>query len=377
MAPKSKAGEEEDSLDCQKREKEARIVLEQELDSLKEELQRLRDYNSSLQQFNSNLLNDLKSATDSNLQSEREKSEILETSATDSFDEAFKQKVERQVQELTCELVRFKENMMRCTVVEADKLSSMEETCSSQRDQISVLQHQLAAANHKLEASAVLNVDILTLLKFYFHEDFRKTVVSAVPDLLRFSKLAIEAQGCDGTYLKKLSDYIVPAFVEALHKEPETKLIANMLDALSKCLQIFGPLLDENQVRSIVDEIKLVINASSSRKGKRTNTQDEQVFYQVGEVVGTLAKSFKASFLPFFDELWSYLMPMLGKDKTAQERRIASCIFDDVAEQCREAALRYNSLFAFWFQLLSRLEASSDTSNDDQVEMGDQEEESD
>ncbi|PWA62960.1 ESCRT-related protein CHMP1A [Artemisia annua] len=124
----------------------------------------------------------------------------------------------RQVQELTCELVRFKENMMRCTVVEADKLSSMEETCSSQRDQISVLQHQLAAANHKLEASAVLNVDILTLLKFYFHEDFRKTVVSAVPDLLRFSKLAIEAQGCDGTYLKKLSDYIVPAFVEALHK---------------------------------------------------------------------------------------------------------------------------------------------------------------
>ena len=39
-----------------------------------------------------------------------------------------------------------------------------------------------------------------------------------MPDLLRFSKLAIEAQGCDGTYLKKLSDYIVPAFVEALHK---------------------------------------------------------------------------------------------------------------------------------------------------------------
>ncbi|XP_021910988.1 importin-5-like [Carica papaya] len=30
-----------------------------------------------------------------------------------------------------------------------------------------------------------------------------------------------------------------------------------------------------------------------------------------------------------------------GRDKTAEERRIAICIFDDVAEQCREAALKY------------------------------------
>lgn len=31
---------------------------------------------------------------------------------------------------------------------------------------------------------------------------------------------------------------------------------------------------------------------------------------QVGELLGTLIKTFKASFLPFFDELASYLMPM-------------------------------------------------------------------
>lgn len=36
------------------------------------------------------------------------------------------------------------------------------------------------------------------------------------------------------------------------------------------------------------------------------------------------------------------LFPYLtqGKDKTAEERRIAICIFDDVAEQCRETALK-------------------------------------
>ncbi|KAG9155701.1 hypothetical protein Leryth_003967 [Lithospermum erythrorhizon] len=204
---------------------------------------------------------------------------------------------------------------------------------------------------------------LVPLLKFYFHEEVRKAAVSAMPELLRSAKLAIEkglAQNRNESYIKQLTDYIVPALVEALHKEPDTEICANMLDALNECLQISGPLLDEKQVRSIVDEIKQVITASSSRKRERAertqaedfdaeegellreeNEQEEDVFDQVGEILGTLIKMFKSAFLPFFDELSSYLMPMWGKDKTPEERRIAICIFDDVVEQCRESALKY------------------------------------
>ncbi|TYJ30113.1 hypothetical protein E1A91_A06G112400v1 [Gossypium mustelinum] len=204
---------------------------------------------------------------------------------------------------------------------------------------------------------------LVPLLKFYFHEEVRKAAVSAMPELLRSAKLAVEkgmAQGRNETYVKQLSDYIIPALVEALHKEPDTEICASMLDSLNECIQISGPLLDESQVRSIVDEIKQVITASASRKRERAerakaedfdaeegelikeeNEQEEEVFDQVGEILGTLVKTFKASFLPFFDELSSYLTPMWGKDKTAEERRIAICIFDDVAEQCREAAIKY------------------------------------
>ncbi|CAL0306445.1 unnamed protein product [Lupinus luteus] len=204
---------------------------------------------------------------------------------------------------------------------------------------------------------------LVPLLKFYFHEEVRKAAVSAMPELLRSAKLAIEkgqSQGRDGTYLKFLTDSIVPALVEALHKEPDTEICASILDSLNESLQISGTLLDENQVRSIVDELKQVITASSSRKREREerakaedfdaeegelikeeNEQEEEVFDQVGEILGTLIKTFKASFLPFFDELSSYLTPMWGRDKTPEERRIAICIFDDVAEQCREAALKY------------------------------------
>ncbi|RDX86579.1 Importin-5, partial [Mucuna pruriens] len=204
---------------------------------------------------------------------------------------------------------------------------------------------------------------LVPLLKFYFHEEVRKAAVSAMPELLRSAKLAIEkgqSQGRDVTYLKFLTDSIIPALVEALHKEPDTEICASMLDSLNECLQISGMLLDESQVRSVVDEIKQVITASSSRKRERAertqaedfdaeegelikeeNEQEEEVFDQVGEILGTLIKTFKASFLPFFDELSSYLTPMWGRDKTPEERRIAICIFDDVAEQCREAAIKY------------------------------------
>ncbi|KAF3322060.1 importin-5 isoform X2 [Carex littledalei] len=204
---------------------------------------------------------------------------------------------------------------------------------------------------------------LVPLLKFYFHEEVRRAAVAAMPELLRSAKLAIEkgqAQGRDESYLKQLSDYIIPALVEALHKEPETEICASMLDSLNECMQISGTLLGEGQVRAIVDEIKTVITASATRRRERSerakaedfdadegellqeeNEQEEEVFDQVGECLGTLIKTFKVSFLPFFDELSIYITPMLGKDKTAEERRIAICIFDDVAEQCREAALKY------------------------------------
>lgn len=45
--------------------------------------------------------------------------------------------------------------------------------------------------------------------------------VTAMPELLLSAKLAVEkglAQGRNESYVKQLSDYIVPALVEALHK---------------------------------------------------------------------------------------------------------------------------------------------------------------
>ncbi|XP_070044649.1 uncharacterized protein [Nicotiana tomentosiformis] len=175
--------------------------------------------------------------------------------------------------------------------------------------------------------------------------------------------LAVEkgiAQGGSESYFTKLSDYIVLALVEALHKEPITEICGIMLYELNNCLQICEPLLTESQVRSIVNEIKHVITESSSRKNELTERdktedfdaeeaellsaerkQEEKVLSYVGKILRTLIKTFKASFLPFLDELSPYLLPIWAKENTTNERCISILIFDALVEECPEAALKY------------------------------------
>ncbi|XP_070044216.1 uncharacterized protein [Nicotiana tomentosiformis] len=201
------------------------------------------------------------------------------------------------------------------------------------------------------------------LLKFYTRNGVRIYAVSAMSLLLSSAKLAVEkgiAQGGSESYFTKLSDYIVLALVEALHKEPMTEICGLMLYELNNCLQICGPLLTESQVRSIVNEIKHVITESSSRKNElreREKTEDydaeeaellsaerkqeERVLRYVGKILRTLIKAFKASFLPFLDELSPYLLPMWAKENTTNERCISILIFDSLVEECPEAALKY------------------------------------
>ncbi|XP_070019050.1 uncharacterized protein [Nicotiana sylvestris] len=150
--------------------------------------------------------------------------------------------------------------------------------------------------------------------------------------LLRSAKLAVEkgtARGGNKWYLKRLPGRVILALGDALYSEPETKLCEKILRELNNCLNIGGTLLTEYQVHRITDGIKHVIIESSRRKGKlreREKSKDfdaeeaellreereleEKVYYRVGCILLTLIKTFKAAFLPFLDELSSYLMPM-------------------------------------------------------------------
>lgn len=203
-----------DAIECHRKEKEARVAGEKLQASLSAELEKIRqeksaaeqkaasfedmykrgqEYNVSLQQYNGKLQKDNETISESLKRVEKEKLTIVENlsnlrchnkalqdqlaSFKASQDEVIKQKeslsnelrclrVElqqvrddrdrqvTQVQALTAEVLKFKEFTGK-SCAELDnltiKLNALEETCSSQREQIRTLQHQLTAANEKLK----------------------------------------------------------------------------------------------------------------------------------------------------------------------------------------------------------------------------------
>lgn len=76
-------------------------------------------------------------------------------------------------------------------------------------------------------------------------------------------------------------------------------------------------------------------------------------------ILNLLCDASMLSFFGFYSISFWYLVVLQGKDKTPEERRIAICIFDDVAEQCRESALKYYDTY-----LPFLLEASNDENSD-------------
>ncbi|XP_023876562.2 kinesin-like protein KIN-14C isoform X1 [Quercus suber] len=203
-----------DAIECHRKEKEARVdseklqaslsaqldktrqeklAAEQKAASFEDMYKRGQEYNVSLQQYNGKLQKDNETISESLKRVEMEKLTIVENlsnlrchnkalqdqlaSFKASQDEVIKQKEslsnelrclrvelqqvrddrDRQVtqmQALTAEIVKYKEFTGK-SCAELDNLTiksnALEETCSSQREHIRTLQHQLTAANEKLK----------------------------------------------------------------------------------------------------------------------------------------------------------------------------------------------------------------------------------
>ncbi|XP_024024920.1 kinesin-like protein KIN-14C [Morus notabilis] len=203
-----------DAINCHRREKEARdgaeklqaslsdalekvkqekLIADQRVSTSEDLYNRAQEYNKSLQQYNSKLQTDLETASESLKRVEMEKLTIVENLSTlrghykslqdqlssikASQDDAIKQKDTllnelkclrgelqqvrddrdhraSQVQALTSEMEKHKEVYGKSHAVLDDltmKTNALEDVCSSQRERIRLLEHQLAAANEKLK----------------------------------------------------------------------------------------------------------------------------------------------------------------------------------------------------------------------------------
>ncbi|KAK2644325.1 hypothetical protein Ddye_019520 [Dipteronia dyeriana] len=203
--------------------------------SLDDMYKRLQEYNQSLQHYNAKLQTELEMVNDSLKRVEKEKLTIVENLGTlrthynslqdqltlsrASQDEAVRQKEsllndvtclrgelqqvrddrDRQVsrlQALTAEIVKYRETAGK-SLTELDLLAtkskSLEETCSSQREHIRILEHQLTAANEKLKMSDLSSLE--TRMAFEAH----KKIVGDLQDRLADA----ERQLSEGETLRK------------------------------------------------------------------------------------------------------------------------------------------------------------------------------
>ncbi|XP_008778969.2 kinesin-like protein KIN-14H isoform X1 [Phoenix dactylifera] len=200
------------SEELEKVNQEARRFSDQ-LKMIQETNKRLQEYNTSLQQYNSNLQADALKNGETISKLQKEKNAMMETltglrdhtnslkiqldASRSSQQEAIKQKEELkkevgclrcelqqvrderdhtlvQVQSLSVEVANYKERTGKSSQDMETiriKANTLEETCSSQREQIQMLQHQLAAANEKLKRADLTAIETTTE-----YEQQKKTV---------------------------------------------------------------------------------------------------------------------------------------------------------------------------------------------------------
>ncbi|XP_042490164.1 kinesin-like protein KIN-14C isoform X2 [Macadamia integrifolia] len=189
------------AFESNKREKDARVAAESAKASLSDELKktceelssanqkisavnemykRLQEYNTSLQQYNSKLQTEVASSNETLKRVEKEKAAIVENLSTlrghynslqdqltysrASQEEAIKQReaLVNEVGSLRGELLQVRDDRDR---------QLLQDTCSSQRNQIQTLQHQLATANEKLQ-----RVDLSVLQTRTEYEEQKKVI---------------------------------------------------------------------------------------------------------------------------------------------------------------------------------------------------------
>ncbi|XP_019246307.1 PREDICTED: uncharacterized protein LOC109225955 [Nicotiana attenuata] len=205
--------------------------------------------------------------------------------------------------------------------------------------------------------------DILIPLVIFHDGDIRNIAVSAMPKLLLSAKLSIKkkeaiwrlpnccpshsqvvAFNLTNSYLNKLVRRVVPSLLEALNKETDGEISANILKSLSKCIKIAGAFLSEKKIERIANAIIQVLKATSRKHFSEEENATEleiEIIKQVVNYFSILIKIYKERSWTFVDELLEWINDMLGNDATTKEKQISLLTSNEVSQKCKGAALRF------------------------------------
>jgi hypothetical protein len=205
------------------------------------------------------------------------------------------------------------------------------------------------------------------LLRFAFHEEVRSTVATGMPELLKAAKASVE-KGCgkDMAWVKSMLDFTLGPLLEAIDREPEAVIICSQVEAIGKLVGIYGEALDQNQVMSVFEHLKKVLEGSVERRKEREsrkesedfdeeeeeaindeNEEEDDVSDAVCECIDAMLTKFRSAVMPLVEQLLPYFAQMLEPSRSKSEHRIAICLIDSVVEFGSDngATLKYYNSF--------------------------------
>ncbi|KAJ6370812.1 hypothetical protein OIU77_001339 [Salix suchowensis] len=168
-------------------------------------------------------------------------------------------------------------------------------------------------------------------LRFEHSEEIRRVAASAMPVLLKSSKVATQEgyleRSADESPFKKLCSYVVPALVKALSKESLPEIATIILDSLDECMKMSEHVLDEDQtdlfLKTIMNVLQKISSLSRSRVGAieginktlphEENGEEQKVYDKAADCLTTFIRTHKNTFSPFIGKLapcielmWTY-----------------------------------------------------------------------
>lgn len=340
------------SEELERVDQEARRFSDQ-LKMIQETNRRLQEYNTSLQHYNSNLQADALKNGETISKLQKEKNAMMETltglrdhtnslkiqldSSRSSQQEAIKQKEElkkevsclrselqqvrderdhtlAQVQSLSVDLANYKEIAGKSSQdLDSTRIknTSLEETCSFQREQVQVLQHQLAAANEKLKRADLTAIETMTE-----YEEQKKTLKDLQERLADAEFQILEAE----KLRKKLHNTI-------LELKGNIRVFCRVRPILpdSDCGGTEGPVVSyPTSVESLGRGIDLMNNAQKYSftfdKVFSHEASQEDVFVEISQLVQSALDGYKVCIFAYGQTGSGKTYTMMGKPEPPEQK---------------------------------------------------------
>lgn len=199
---------------------------------------------------------------------------------------------------------------------------------------------------------------MVSLLKFFYHDECRTAAASCMPDLVR-----CYLESGHASSVGPLVAFILPDLLEAIKNEPDVEVLVTMVEALLQIADcVPSGVITREMQQQVAAVLVMATIESEQRNSERLATaeedqwddeekeeaeiegqKEEELLSRIGDTFGSMLRVHTPSgFMEFFKTPVN-VMPdqhpvspfqlfgtRLQADRTAGERHVALCVFDDV-----------------------------------------------